>query len=549
MLTRIASIVSPALLSAAALAAVPAIAQAAPFPLELVSPRAANTSPSSGQPAISPNNRVFWAYPGIEYNIKASVNGGLYPYTFSLSNAPSGMTIDAVTGEIRWTSPSGTATPTITVRDSENVTVSSAWTITTDASRFIFIDANNGREFDASPAGTGTLSNPYRRMRDLYGGSVYSAKTQGPHVNKIAYFRSGTYYVDGFIEDDNGTNYRGRMALLDGYKPVAWVAYPGETPTIDGQCFPLSPQIGARGCNVGRHIAFYGNGDNTYIDGFNLVNFARHAFQVSGTGNYQTFRRNNFNVLGPTIDSSNESWIMTMAAGADGEMGSFLTIQDNRFENVDQGSCVKLYSVQHVLIEGNVCAHGTDTTGGNDFEGFAIKGGTLERITVRRNRIFDIDQKGIGGNMDVLRSGEFLYNLIYDTRLNAIDINQDGVAGNLWIYRNTVVGQVRVRNTDGSDGPFYFNFNVFINNDGTSRIYQENVSAPARIVAADTLGAGSTSGVLDSNFNLIGAWAQYANTHGYQSPSASPIPGGGGGGGGGGNPTAPTAPRNVRIVP
>src|SRR5688572_17024316 len=68
-----------------------ASAQAANYPLELVSPRAAGSSPSSGQPAISANNRIFWAYPGIEYNIRATVIGGKYPYRFALSNAPTGM--------------------------------------------------------------------------------------------------------------------------------------------------------------------------------------------------------------------------------------------------------------------------------------------------------------------------------------------------------------------------------------------------------------------------------------------------------------------------
>ncbi|MHC4737359.1 MAG: putative Ig domain-containing protein, partial [Planctomycetota bacterium] len=43
------------------------------------------------------------AYPGIEYNIRLGVIGGRYPYSFSLVDAPSGMSITSDKGEISWT--------------------------------------------------------------------------------------------------------------------------------------------------------------------------------------------------------------------------------------------------------------------------------------------------------------------------------------------------------------------------------------------------------------------------------------------------------------
>src|SRR5688572_3861262 len=90
---------------------------AANYPLELVSPRAVNTSPAAGYPAINSENRIFRAYPGMVYNIRAAVIGGAWPYTFTLSNAPAGMTIDSRTGTINWPNPQANASPTITVRD------------------------------------------------------------------------------------------------------------------------------------------------------------------------------------------------------------------------------------------------------------------------------------------------------------------------------------------------------------------------------------------------------------------------------------------------
>jgi hypothetical protein len=214
-------------------------------------------------------------------------------------------------------------------------------------------------------------------------------------------------------------------------------------------------------------------------------------------------------------------------------MGYYLTIQDNTFEDVDRGSCIKLYSTQRVLIEDNICHNGTDSTGGNDFEGFAIKGGTMSRVTVRHNSIFDIDQKGIGGNMNRLESGEILFNRIYNTRTNAMDINQDGVAGQVYVYRNTIVGQTRVRNTDSSDGPFHFYNNVLINYDSGNGLYFENVSDVSRVIAINNLVGTPSQNIVDQNLNLTAAFSNYLGRYGHQI--------------GTGDGVAPSPPGNLRI--
>jgi hypothetical protein len=511
---------------------------AANYPLEVVAPRAAGTSPTSGQPAISGNHRIFWAYPGIQYNIRAAVIGGAYPYTFALSNSPTGMTVNSTTGEVIWTSPpvGATVTPTITVTDTEGTTVSTTWTVTVDPSRFIFLDSVSGREFDAAVTGTGTLANPFRRIRDLFQGDVYESKRLNAHVNKIAYFREGTYFIDGYLEDP-GTLSLGRMAVLDGFKPVAWLAYPGETPTIDGQCFSDSPQIGTRPCNGSAHITFYDTGNNTYIDGFRVINMAYHGFRVAGLGNYQTFRRNHFSRLGPTERSVNESWITTIYSGGSA-MGSYMTIQDNIFEDLDRGACIKLYSTQRILIEDNICRTGFDSTGGADTEGIAIKGGTMDRVTVRHNTIYNITQKGIGGNMNTLLSAEILFNRVYNVNnvgnhmspINyfgtAVDLNQDGVARTIYIYRNTFVGKISVRNTDSSDGPFNFQTNVIINDEPGNHLYLENVSDTSRIqFSTNNLVGTASQNIVGPNLTLTDAYSSFVGTRGFQigpTPTISP---------------------------
>ncbi|MGH9349666.1 MAG: Ig domain-containing protein, partial [Vicinamibacterales bacterium] len=153
------------------------LAVAANYPLEL----------SNFRSGMSSNHRHARAYPGIEYNVRAGVVGGAYPFTFSLSNAPSGMTIDSRTGTITWPNPQANASPTITVVDSEGTRISATWTITVTTNGFKFIDANNGRNAAnngcSSSCGTGTLSNPWRTVRDMYQNGVPS---------DFIYFRNGT---------------------------------------------------------------------------------------------------------------------------------------------------------------------------------------------------------------------------------------------------------------------------------------------------------------------------------------------------------------------
>ncbi|HHT08620.1 MAG TPA: hypothetical protein GX006_09070, partial [Clostridiales bacterium] len=42
------------------------------------------------------------AYPGILYEYRLGVQGGVYPYQFSLHTAPEGMAIDPLTGTLTW---------------------------------------------------------------------------------------------------------------------------------------------------------------------------------------------------------------------------------------------------------------------------------------------------------------------------------------------------------------------------------------------------------------------------------------------------------------
>jgi hypothetical protein len=182
-------------------------ALAANYPLEMTAPR--NDLPAG--------HRMLKAYPGLAYNVRAAVVGGAYPFSFTLSNAPSGMTINSQTGEINWPNPVASASPTITVRDAEGTQVSMTWTITVSTSGFKFVNAS------ASAGGNGSITSPWRSLLD-----VYNSGSGGD----IVYFRSGTYDTNGIPTTSSGLELRVEFDQMDG-QPVRWVAYPGEQPVID----------------------------------------------------------------------------------------------------------------------------------------------------------------------------------------------------------------------------------------------------------------------------------------------------------------------------
>lgn len=463
---------------------------AANYPMELVLPRAVGTAPASGNDAVTARNRIFKAYPGIEYNIRAVVVGGAYPYSYSLSNAPSGMTIDANTGEISWPSPSGTtATPTITVRDAEGTQRSSPWTISVTTSGFRFIDAVNG-----SSGGDGSAANPWRSITDL----VNSSAAPG----EIIYFRSGTYTAGTLPRVSVGSPWE-RVEFGERI-PNIWIAYPGSTPTIDFG--------GASG------VLWRVHSDNLYMDGFTTRNSRVIGFQTGG-GRYNVFRRlkmQDHNLARVNLDGSNAAFIMTTSAYSDSNTGGnsttwgeYLVIQDCEFTNAPVDMALKIYSQWKLLIEDNVFQRmniGTELKA------------DMPQFTYRANKHYEVPGNSIGGNMHSYTThGEILFNLVnVPSGQSAIDLNQDGQAKRVDVYRNTFVGRVRVRNVDTADGPFSLYNNVIVNSDPGTHIYTENISDGSRITIRDNLVGTSSTGIVDATSSLTGTYTQYLGTRGYE---------------------------------
>lgn len=443
------------------------------------------------RPDLGAGNRLSRAYPGLEYNIRAAVIGGEYPYSFALSDAPAGMTVDARTGEVRWPSPSTDARPTLTVSDASGVRVSAAWPIKVTADGFRFVDAVNGRPSAGSGCGTGcgtgSRDNPWRTLLD-----VHAAGAPGEFV----YFLNGTYTPAGIPRASAGSPWE-RVVFTENARPVVWMAAPGHAPVLD---FAAN-----RGASSVPLIRFRGN--DVYVDGLETVNSYLIAFQFeSGAGAGPTFRRLRMHGHGPGIDGSNAAFIMTTTSPTPSD---FMVIQDSEFRDVTGESVtIKIYAQRKLLIE--------DTSHRATPVAIELKD-DVRQFTVRGNRFQDVTRTAIGGNMhEATTHGTISFNNV--RAAVALDLNQDGMAGRIDVLRNTFVGRVQVRNTDAADGPFIIAGNVIVSTDRGvrgSRVSFESVSAPDRVHIGDNLTGSPGDRMVDDAGNLASRWAAHVGAYGH----------------------------------
>lgn len=454
------------------------------FNLEILNIKTAGT----GSPAIPSTNRIFRAYPGIEYNIRAAVIGGEYPYTFSLSNAPSGMTINSRTGEIKWPNPQSNATNIqLSVVDQENTTVNATWSITVSESGFKFVQ-------DGVSNGTGTISSPYNSISNM---AADASSTD------IIYFRSGTYSVG----DGGWVSY-----------PVQWIAYPGESPIIDMN---------------DREVATPGNA-LVYFDGFTFDNMDYSGVDYSGLtigcSDYNTIRRNTFQNFSNTT-SENNNYGMLKAMCVDDPYYYNNVIQDNSFHDFQGGNAIgSLYHQNKMLIENNHIYNALGQGSGPSHNGISPKS-DMENFTVRGNKII-MSEGWISGynNSDMKDNIEFSYNLFVNTGLSRMGVlmNWNVGQGTTLFHRNTLVGDIALRactsswdiditeNIISNPNTNFTDFavsNYIANSDGTGcyRTVQNNL--------ADTTAANLVDSFDD--YRLIETQSAYVGSRGWQLADGS----------------------------
>jgi hypothetical protein len=456
-------------------------ANAAVYTLEILAPRAGLTT----------TNRYYKAYPGLVYDVNIAAIGGRYPYTYSLTTAPSGMTIDANTGRITWPSPAAqtAAYPvSATVRDAAGTSVSVSWSVLVTTAGFKFVDANNGRT--RANGGDGSFANPWRTVADWFV-TKYDTSSQ----NQFLYWRAGTYRTaDAPIED-------GIRLPSSNSKPVVWLAYPGETPIID---------------TTGSHISM-DNPHNGYFDGLTVQNFTTDfGFRIGSAGTNVQFRRNILRNMPSTAGGSgtNASAIMIANNNTKGSHWAFL---DNQFSGIHTvGYGILGYYTDRVLVQGN---RFTDFTVGDSK---AIGPKTNNSMWfIRDNRINMANGQGIWvDTYATTRDIEISYNLVQMGAGQALWVGQElATYGAITSLRNTYVGgSVLVDNLVGTSGPVSFDRDVIVNNSSTANKITSNnaLSTLLSLLTTNLLTGSTSSGVVDAAGNLTGSFTQYVGTRGYQ---------------------------------
>lgn len=482
----------------------PALSFAANQTLYVIQPRTSG----SGSPAIPSTHRIFYAYPGIEYKIRAAVVGGDYPYVFTLNNEPSGMTVDAQ-GYIVWPNPQSSATDVgLRVTDSEGAYTDVIWSITVQTSGFRFVDA------DAVSNGDGTIASPHDSLANM----VASAP-----ATDIVYFRAGTYSVpvrgDHTIETASAFEWNDPSATA-----TRWLAYPGDEAIID----------------LTNNRYFYGATSTTfYFDGLTFKNGREYFFRSNSALNYVTFLDNTFDTLlleRPDY-GSNQGTYFTEHNGT----GYFFSFQGNKVKGCREAMGIgSFYDQTTFLIENN---HFTDISERSAYIGnvLGLKVG-LVRLTLRGNFIY------LDGDSDFMLTGgassayfgdgrpnshgpnteeiEILYNYFRHDGGLGIDLNRRGDTQNtgvFWIHHNTFVCPVQMTNLnapDNCDGPWYFSDNIFQNaTSGLSYHYTCSGTYQNCVTLSDNLGA--TSGIVDTDGLLTESYEEYLGLRGWQFADGS----------------------------
>jgi hypothetical protein len=474
--------------------------QAVNFPLEIINIKPAET----GDPAIPSTNRIFRAYPGIEYNIRAAVIGGVYPYTHSLSNAPSGMTINSRTGEIIWPNPQTDATNIqLSVKDSENTTVSTTWSITVSTNGFLFVDgAYSGFE-------TGSITQPYSSLLNLLNNES--------DITKIVYLRTGVYLMPHYT-----ATYANGLRLVN--SPRAWIAYPEESVTMQG----------GDGAGEAHRILILSSTGSFYFDSIIFKDFNGYGLYVSNPQHYRTIRRCVFNgIVAPDDVNNNYGFLFTTEPWPDTNYSFYMVIQDNEFtawnpvySNAVISAIGSLYSDKKYLIENNYI-HSPAGNSGTPL-GISPKAGQ-QQYTIRGNKI--VMSRGVPlstwNSYFHTSYGEVYYNL-FDNRGSSSHLHHWNWAGHteagtqksLYYYRNTAIGNTLSYRFYGGTywhlaGPYFINNNVFISSDNQLNKPDENV------IYMNNLEDVSVGTIVDSEGELYSSHQQYIGTHGWQFSDGS----------------------------
>jgi hypothetical protein len=507
--------------------AAPAAAQSEACALEILLPLPVGASGTGKHE----DNRIYRALQGTTYEIPTGVICGTYPYTYSLNNAPDGMTVtNAGEGEtcgiastvlslthvqcglITWTNPQADATPEVCVTDSAETPAMACaeWPIdvmtTIGADGFCVIDAASGD----NTTGDGSLANPWQTLVKAQASCGARSILYLRYAGGTPYTLTGLTLIDSGLAGACATSTMveaaGMSRWQEGSAPVIWIGYPGES----------RPKLTYGYTGSGEVPCLRFEGTNTWIEGIEHYEINQKAVDY-GTGTFgRVFWDNVCHTAGPGATGANSSCIISEQAYPTQSYGDLYI--ENRFHTITIGvgfAPLKLYSTQKALVEGNICEDIVSITTPEGEACYAIKSDNTD-VTVRANiyRNGVANHIAFGGNMHNVSdctSGVYEFNLAIISNGLAARVNQDSQACATRYHRNTFIGRVRLESVNGADGPFTFTLNVIEPQGFTGggscpeRITCQSVTEYASIVVNANNLQGAVGDNTDANGELEGS--------------------------------------------
>lgn len=476
------------------------------------------------------------AHVGLRYELPIVVQGGAWPFVYTLLDAPDGAQlgrqhVDPRYGIVTWTPQhDGPFAFRVRITDQDGDSVEVEWSGVTGTDWVRFVDAANGND----ATGDGGIGAPWRSL-----GAAYAQTTGG----RALCLRAGTY-----------ASSTGSMSMSTSLF-ASLFGWPDEQPVID--CDGLLPGVFTW---LNGHDLFVGlitlRGGPAAADNpryFSSLNVNHRCYQYR-----ITFDQPSAGTTSGGGDDNN-SCLFLGAGGGQRRHVAQTHCTFRRLRRTNNGfSGIDTYRTRYLVVADNVYDTPFDGTGSR--MALWIKGGDHEDVSVRGNRwtqawngdsLINLAMGLDGaGSTFAARNIEICYNTVVSTSTmgwSSIAMQfgmagQNGERGPVWVYRNTVRGIVAI---DKRDWPLQISFenDVIVNeasvfggtasgkvmmidpNDPADR-FRDPATRPniELTVTSMECHGNAADGILDAGHRLQGAWrTQYLGTHGAELPRTDDI--------------------------
>lgn len=476
------------------------------------------------------------AHVGMRYELPIVVQGGAWPFVYTLLHGPPGAHLGAQYGQpgygiLTWTpEQDGPFAFGVRVTDQDGASLDIAWSGTVGSDWLRFVDAVSGED----AAGGGGIDSPWRTLA--------FARSQVADGRALC-LRAGHYPAPS-----------GPMSMSTGLFATL-IGWPGELPVID--CGSLESDVFA-----------WLNGHDLFAGMLSL----RGGPAAAANPRYFSSLSVNHRCYQYRITFDEPTAGTTSGGGDDNNSCLFLGAGDGQRRHVAQVHCtfrrlrrtnngfsgIDTYRTRYLVVADNV--YDTPFHGTGSRMALWIKGGEHEDVSVRGNRwtqawsgdsLINVSMGRDGsGSTFAARNIEVCYNTVVSASASgwsslAVQLgmaSQSGERGPIWVYRNTVRGIVAI---DKRDWPLRISFenDVIVNEAGvfggttSGKVMMLDPNDPAdrfrdpatrpnielSVTGTQCHGAAA-DGILDAQHRLQGTWrAQYLGTHGAEIVAADAL--------------------------